>query len=143
MARVIYSRPCKTNSQPQRVIAPRKAPRQLPTKAPRTQTANSITKSPRHSPIPADGPSTYYQGAEHYHGAVKFPPPRRNPLRKTRQVKQESEMPSNTPYHELGRKYSQDFKNSEIVTEDEPDWMDCEYLHLSLILLDQVIISGY
>jgi hypothetical protein len=107
--------------------------------------------------MPTDGPS-YYQGAEHYHGAVKFPPPRRNPLRTCRVLRavQKSMMPSYEadheffsdytedskmlpyepgPQHEHGSHYySEDYKNSEIVTEDEPTFMDCELLIFFLSL---------
>ncbi|CCX31008.1 Protein of unknown function [Pyronema omphalodes CBS 100304] len=97
--------------------------------------------------MPTDGPS-HHQGAEHYDGAVKFPPPRRNPPRTCRvlQAMQESNMSSYEPDHEFVSNYSEDSampshepqpqhehgrnyyyndpKHSEIVTEDEPTLMD-------------------
>lgn len=174
MARKLTSRPGqihrvlapRTNAQhaplPPHNI-PTKAPRprsHVPTECPRSNPAHGISKAPRQRIVtkaPRNLPTFgSYQhllavvnngGPANYHGMVKLPPPRRNPVRKVRKDTRETVQAFGL--HEIqkvfGMQYQhqyyesdtdcedfedfQDSSDSE-TDEDEQEYMACEYFFL-------------
>ncbi|CCX33274.1 hypothetical protein FPQ18DRAFT_306708 [Pyronema domesticum] len=142
MARKLTSRPGQTH----RVLAPRTNLQQvpapaIPTKAPRSQpAAHRVTKFPHHqtritTKAPRNLPSFQHlvanslaNGTANYHGAVKVPPPRRNPGHKARKETQQGQKapeirgePERLFYEPYSTSYKSDSETSEDFGDNEMD----------------------
>ncbi|CCX33311.1 Protein of unknown function [Pyronema omphalodes CBS 100304] len=163
MPRVIYSQPKPANA-PQRVLAPRtnlpqatkalrhipaKSPRHILTKCPHSDPTHRVSKAPRNrvpTKVPRDrslhlqllASNGHGKVPAKYHGMVKLPPPRRNPVRGVRNMQhvqqaQESEesedleAESMRPFYEQYEPEPEPQHESDTVSEDsEMDDVDEE-----------------